>query len=381
MYEFHPIANIFPLFEAEDLASLAGNIKENGLLDPIILFEGQILDGRNRYRACVLAGVEPTFHPYAGDKPLKDVLSWNLHRRHLTTSQRAMVAANIANLKIGDNQHVQNCTPSLQAAADDMNVSRRSVASAAKVKNEGAKELSDAVLNDHMSVGLAAQLAEIPKEKQIEILSQPEFLETAKAVVKQHREEKAAAKREQNKLIKALSPSLPEGKFETVVIDPPWPMEKIERDCRPNQVDFDYPTMTEDELREFGSTIDKLAAEDCHLFMWSTQRFTPMAFRLLDAWGFRYVFHMVWHKPGGPQPFGLPQYNHEVVLYGRRGTPAFPVTTAFPTCFNAPRREHSRKPDEFYDIIRHVTDGPRIDVFNRGAIDGFESYGNETEKF
>jgi N6-adenosine-specific RNA methylase IME4 len=381
MYEFHPIANIFPLLEADDLKTLASDITANGQREPIIIFESKILDGRNRYRACEIAGVEPLCHPYMGDKPLADVLSWNLHRRHLTTSQRSMVGARIAKLQLGDNQHTENSAPSQEVVADNLKVSADSIQFAKKVEEKGAQELIHAVDAGNMSVSLAAQLAEIPKEKQIEILSKPEFLEAAKAVIMQHREEKAAAKREQNKIIKALKPSLPEGKFETIVIDPPWDMEKIERDCRPNQVDFDYPTMAEEQLREFGATIDQMAAEDCHLFMWTTQKFTPMAFRLLDAWGFRYVFHMVWHKNGGPQPFGLPQYNHETVLYGRRGTPTFPVTTAFPTCFNAPRREHSRKPDEFYDIIRHVTDGPRIDVFNRGAIEGFASYGNETEKF
>ena len=106
-----------------------------------------------------------------------------------------------------------------------------------------------------------------------------------------------------------------------------------------------------------------------------------MSLRLLDAWGFRYVLTMVWHKSGGFQPFGLPQYNCEFAVYARRGTPTFADTKAFNVCLQAPRREHSRKPDEFYDVIRRVTAGPRIDVFNRENRDGFDVYGNEAGKF
>ena len=151
------------------------------------------------------------------------------------------------------------------------------------------------------------------------------------------------------------------GRYRTVVIDPPWPMRKIERDVRPNQHGFDYPTLSEAELAAL--TLPTMA--DAHLFLWTTQKFLPMALRLLDAWDARYVCTFVWHKPGGFQPVGLPQYNCEFALYARRGSPQFLDTTALPTCFTAPRREHSRKPDAFYDVVRRVTAGPRVDLFSR----------------
>jgi N6-adenosine-specific RNA methylase IME4 len=154
-------------------------------------------------------------------------------------------------------------------------------------------------------------------------------------------------------------------------------MEKIEREVRPNQIGFDYPTMNEAEL----SAMTLPAADDCHLFCWTTHKHLPMALRLLDAWGFRYVLTMVWHKPGGFQPIGLPQYNCEFAVYGRKGSPKFVDTKAFNACFEAPRREHSRKPDEFYDVIRRVTGGSRIDMFSREDRAGFSSWGNEAGKF
>jgi len=189
----------------------------------------------------------------------------------------------------------------------------------------------------------------------------------------------AAVVRERNAELKREQPSAPHGRYDCIVIDPPWQMEKIERDVRPNQVAFDYPTMEEAELAAFD--VGGMAADSCHLFCWTTHKHLPMALRLLDAWGFRYVCTMVWHKPGGFQPIGLPQYNCEFVLYARRGSPAFADTKAFPCCFEAPRREHSRKPDEFYALISRVTDGPRIDVFSREPREGFAQYGNETQKF
>src|SRR5262249_5973869 len=95
--------NIFPLLEGEEFEELCNDIFRNGLLEPIILYEGKILDGRNRYRACLAADVEPCFETYRGTDPLSYVISRNLKRRHLTTSQRAMVGARISNLAVGSN--------------------------------------------------------------------------------------------------------------------------------------------------------------------------------------------------------------------------------------------------------------------------------------
>jgi Transcriptional activator, adenine-specific DNA methyltransferase len=171
----------------------------------------------------------------------------------------------------------------------------------------------------------------------------------------------------------------PKGRYETIVIDPPWPMEKIDRDERPNQAGFDYPTMNYGQLVAF--PVEKMAAPDCHLFLWTTHKFLPMALNLSEAWGFGYVCLFTWHKNVGMKPFGMPMFNSEMALYCRRGSPKFLDEKKFFTCFKANAREHSRKPDEFYDVVKRVCDAPRIDVFSREAREGFDQYGLEVEKF
>jgi len=95
LVEFHDYANIFPLLPAIELETLAADIKANGLLETIVIYENKILDGRNRFLACRLAGIEPVFSPYTGDSPLAFVVSKNVHRRHLTASQAAAVALDV----------------------------------------------------------------------------------------------------------------------------------------------------------------------------------------------------------------------------------------------------------------------------------------------
>ena len=165
--------------------------------------------------------------------------------------------------------------------------------------------------------------------------------------------------------------------YRTIVVDPPWPMEKIKRKVAPNQIGFDYSTMSIDQIKTETPIPDLVSEEGCHLYMWTTQKFLPDAFEILKHWGFNYIFTMVWHKNGGFQPFNLPQYNAEFVLFGKKGNLNFTTTKQFFCAFQADRKGHSKKPDEFYEMVRRVSPVPRIDVFNRRKIDGFDSFGFE----
>ena len=214
---------------------------------------------------------------------------------------------------------------------------------------------------------VAQQLAAMPDEQFEQVREGTKTM--AQAIQFMRREEVAADLNDiGNRKAKALA-----GLYDVIVMDPPWPMEKIEREVAPNQVKFDYPTMDEEQLTK----LNVPCADSCHVWVWTTHKHLPMALRLLDEWRLKYVCTFVWHKPGGFQPFGLPQYNCEFALYARRGTPSFLDLKDLMVCFDAPRGAHSEKPQAFYDVVRRVTGGRRLDMFNRRAIDGFESWGNE----
>lgn len=95
-YQPHELSRAFPNMSAEQFDRLCSDIKENGLLHPVVLFEGQILDGRHRYQACIKVGVTPAFEQYTGTDPVAYVTSENAARRHLTPSQIAHAVAAMA---------------------------------------------------------------------------------------------------------------------------------------------------------------------------------------------------------------------------------------------------------------------------------------------
>lgn len=94
-YEFHPLCEVFPQMPDDELQSLAANIKTHGLMHPIILLDGKILDGRHRFLACQIAGVEPRFEQFQGADPVAFVWGENLARRHLSSGQRAAIAVEL----------------------------------------------------------------------------------------------------------------------------------------------------------------------------------------------------------------------------------------------------------------------------------------------
>ena len=145
--EFHPLANCLPLIEGPEFDELVADIKERGLALPIELYDGKILDGRNRYRACLRLGIEPLIVTYAGADPAARVTSLNLRRRHLTASQRAMAAAKMANMRSGARTDLGHSLSevSIERAADLHKVGTTSVKQAHTVLRDGTPELVAAV--------------------------------------------------------------------------------------------------------------------------------------------------------------------------------------------------------------------------------------------
>jgi hypothetical protein len=164
-YGFHPISEIFPLMGDKEFAELRDDIHVNGQRDPVTLLKGQILDGRNRYLACKDLGIDARIVEWDGvGSPLAFVISHNLRRRHLSESQRAMVASKLSTIErvgrpIGRTGEIAPIGANISQgeAADMLNVSRQSVSRAAKVQKEGVTELVQKIETGELTVGAAAE--------------------------------------------------------------------------------------------------------------------------------------------------------------------------------------------------------------------------------
>lgn len=164
----HNLCELFPPMSDPDIAELAEDIKKNGQRHPIKLYEGKVLDGRNRYLACKLAGVTPLTEQFTEGDAMAFVLSENMHRRHLDASQRAMIGAAAANLKQG-----QTSKASTEATQDQvasiMKVSRSSIQRAKKVQKNAAKSVQKLVREGTVSLAKAEKISTLPKKRQREI--------------------------------------------------------------------------------------------------------------------------------------------------------------------------------------------------------------------
>jgi N6-adenosine-specific RNA methylase IME4 len=181
------------------------------------------------------------------------------------------------------------------------------------------------------------------------------------------------------------------GLYRTIVADPPWKYgawgKSSGRGCRAGtfRSDIDvpiplpYPSMTVGEIKAL--PIASLAANDCDLYLWATQKYLPDAFDVLKIWGFRYCQTLTWCKtPRGTGQGGLYCPTTEFLLLGRKGK--MPIKKRVDTTWwNVKRHQnyHSFKPEFFQDIIEAVSDSPRLELFARRKRPGWDVWGNEVE--
>jgi|ERR1700730_9358247 hypothetical protein len=159
----HTLAKEFPMLSAQELQEVAEDIKVRGLLAPILTYQGAILDGRNRWVACRMAGVEPTTIEYTEADPVGSIRSFNILRRHLTTAERARLAELLATASHGGDHSGSEST--LANTAKELDVSRTSVATVRKIKKKSPKAYNDLKRGKHKSVNAAAKAAGLTKSK------------------------------------------------------------------------------------------------------------------------------------------------------------------------------------------------------------------------
>ncbi|MBB5040612.1 MT-A70 family methyltransferase [Prosthecobacter dejongeii] len=172
-------------------------------------------------------------------------------------------------------------------------------------------------------------------------------------------------------------------RYSTILADPPWQFQNRTGKMAPEHTRLlRYPTMELNEIKAL--PVDGLAAPNAHLYLWVPNALLQEGLDVMKAWGFKYKSNIIWYKTrkdGGPDGRGVGFYFRnvtEIVLFGVRGS----MRTLQPgrtqvNLLSTQKREHSRKPDEFYDIVESCSPGPYLEMFARFPRDGWHQWGNE----
>jgi len=178
---------------------------------------------------------------------------------------------------------------------------------------------------------------------------------------------------------------IPHGGYKCIVVDPPWKYGKWGKasiaprgsSYEPQDSEMPYETMSVEDIKAM--RIAELAADDCDLYLWTTGKYLPVAFEVLQAWGFKYCQTLTWcKKPKGTGQGGLYCPTTEFLLLGRRGKMPKDKTRLDSTWWEVKRpMKHSKKPEFFQDQIEQMSNGPRIELFARRPRDGWDVWGNE----
>jgi N6-adenosine-specific RNA methylase IME4 len=183
-----------------------------------------------------------------------------------------------------------------------------------------------------------------------------------------------------------VPPSLPQtaGGWATVLSDPPWRFTNRTGKVAPEHRRLDrYDTMPVAEICAL--PVAGVVAGHAHLYLWVPNALLPEGLQVMQAWGFRYVSNLVWakrRKDGGPDGRGVGFYFRnvtELVLFGVRGTlRTLPAGRSQVNMIETRKREHSRKPDEIYDLVEACSPGPYLELFARYPRPGWANWGDES---
>ncbi len=175
-------------------------------------------------------------------------------------------------------------------------------------------------------------------------------------------------------------------RFATILADPPWRFQNSTGKVAPEHRRLSrYGTMSLDDIKAL--PVAEAAADTAHLYLWVPNALLPDGLAVMQAWGFDYKSNVVWHKvrkDGGSDGRGVGFYFRnvtELVLFGVRGKNARTLAPGRRqvNLLATQKREHSRKPDEFYPIVEACSPGPYLELFARGARPKWEVWGNQAD--
>jgi len=210
------------------------------------------------------------------------------------------------------------------------------------------------------------------------IAGQMTVMEAAKEIrqvqTQRRKEDRIADIQRQAAAIAESEPEVPAGPFHVISIDPPWPYG-TQYDPNGRRAANPYPEMSLEEIE----ALQLPAADDCVLWLWTTHKFMRDSFKLLDTWGFRDVAIVTWAK----DRMGLGSWlrsQSEFCIMAVKGKPPVRLTNQT-TIIDGPLREHSRKPDSFYELVNSLCVGAKLDYFSREKREGWAQVGNTTDLF
>jgi N6-adenosine-specific RNA methylase IME4 len=367
---------LIPALTAEEFKQLEQNCLDEGIREKIITWNGFIIDGHNRYEIATRWNLEYQTESKRFDNE-SDVREWMINnqfgRRNLSNYQRSVLALELESV--------------FSERAKEKETERKTTFHKSEKSNieplNTVKEISKIANVSHDTIA---------KVKKIEAVASDEVkaqLSTGEVSINQvyqdiKKEEKKAERIELieqqiEDIEQGLLPEL-EGLFDVISVDPPWPYEGESKnvtsfDSVGRRVANPYPEMSIEDIKK----IEMPLMDDAVVLLWTTHRFLPDAFDILKEWGLDYKATLVWNK----EKIGMGAWFRmqcEFCIVGVKGKPYWHNTT-FRDILNEPRREHSRKPDSFFEMIESITLGRRLEYFSREKRNGWEVFGNDINKF
>jgi N6-adenosine-specific RNA methylase IME4 len=408
------LKSLIPPLTAEEFKQLETNVLAEGIREPIITWQGTIVDGHNRYELAQMYDL-PFKVKEMAFASMEDCMDWminnQLGRRNVTETQKDyLIGKKYENEKkrhggardqngplkktaemlgeefgIGSTQVkrnedfakgvdlLANVEPELkgQILQGKSDLNKQDVQEFGKISKQAQKEVKQTAIfvsdeelkrqiNERASEMAKVKLAEMEEEKKRKI--EEKKAERIELIEKQKRDIQESKLMELN------------GLYDVISVDPPWNYGR-EYDPETSRVANPYPEMSSEQIKALRLPF----SNDSILFLWTTHKFLPDAFDILKEWGFEYKATLVWNK----EKIGMGAWFRmqcEFCLFAVKGKPFWSNTTERDIIVES-RREHSRKPDAFFNMVDKLCVGRKLEYFSREQREGWEVYGNDTNKF